>query len=76
MNLPNRLTVFRIILVPIMVLIPYFNIQGEVLGIPITWILIDAIFIIASITDTLDGKIATYTGDSKWISNEKSRIKN
>ena len=58
MNLPNRLTVFRIILVPIMVLIPYFNIQGEVLGIPITWILIDAIFIIASITDTLDGKIA------------------
>ena len=27
MNLPNKLTVLRIILVPIMVLIPYLNIQ-------------------------------------------------
>ena len=58
MNLPNKLTVFRIILVPIMVLIPYFNIQGEVFGIQISWIIIDAIFIIASITDKLDGSIA------------------
>ena len=58
MNLPNKLTVFRIILVPIMVLIPYFNIQGEALGIPISWIIIDIIFIIAAITDKLDGTIA------------------
>ena len=58
MNLPNKLTVFRIILVPIMVLIPYLNIQGEVLGIPISWIIIDIIFIIAAITDKLDGTIA------------------
>ena len=58
MNLPNKLTVFRIILVPIMVLIPYFNIQGEFLGIPISWVIIDVIFIIASITDKLDGTIA------------------
>lgn len=58
MNLPNKLTVFRIILVPIMVIIPYLNIQGEVLEIPISWLIIDAIFIIASITDKLDGSIA------------------
>ena len=58
MNLPNKLTVFRIILVPIMVIIPYLNIQGEFLGIPVSWLIIDAIFIIASITDKLDGSIA------------------
>ena len=58
MNLPNKLTVFRIILVPIMVLIPYLNIQGEFLTIPISWIIIDIIFIIAAITDKLDGTIA------------------
>ena len=58
MNLPNKLTLFRIILVPIMVIIPYLNIQGEIAGIPITWIIIDAIFIIASITDKLDGTLA------------------
>ena len=53
MNLPNKLTVLRILLVPIMVLIP-----GEFLGIPIFCIVIDLIFIIASITDKLDGSIA------------------
>ena len=58
MNLPNKLTVFRIILVPIMVLIPYLNIQGHFLEIPISWIIIDIIFIIAAITDKLDGSIA------------------
>lgn len=58
MNLPNKLTVLRIILVPIMVIIPLFGISGNVWGIPISWIIIDAIFIIASITDKLDGSIA------------------
>ena len=58
MNLPNKLTVFRIILVPIMVLIPYLGINGEAFGIPITLLLVDLIFIIASITDKLDGTIA------------------
>ena len=61
MNLPNKLTVFRIILVPIMVIIPYLHIQGEWLGISITFLLIDLIFIIASITDKLDGTIARAT---------------
>lgn len=58
MNLPNKLTIFRIILVPIMVIIPYLGIQGEILGIPITYLIIELIFIIASITDKLDGTIA------------------
>ena len=58
MNLANKLTIFRIILVPIMVVIPLLGIQGEILGIPITYLIIDSIFIIASITDKLDGYIA------------------
>ncbi len=51
MNLPNKLTIFRILLVPIMVIIPFFTLDFK-------WIIIDAIFIIASITDKLDGYIA------------------
>ena len=58
MNLPNKLTIFRIILVPIMVIIPYLNITGEILGIPLEFIIIDLIFSLACITDNLDGKIA------------------
>ena len=34
MNLANKLTIFRIFLVPIMVVIPFFNISGEMFGIP------------------------------------------
>ncbi len=58
MNLPNKLTILRILLVPIMVIIPYLGIQGEIFGISITFLIIDFIFIIASITDKLDGTIA------------------
>jgi CDP-diacylglycerol--glycerol-3-phosphate 3-phosphatidyltransferase len=58
MNLANKLTIFRIILVPLMVIVPFFNIQGEALGIPYTYWIINFIFIIASITDKLDGYIA------------------
>ncbi len=58
MNLANKLTIFRIILVPIMIIIPFLGIQGEFFNIPITCIIIDLIFIIASITDNLDGYIA------------------
>lgn len=58
MNLANKLTIFRIILVFIILIIPFFNIQGDILGIPITFFIIDVIFIIASITDKLDGYIA------------------
>ena len=58
MNLPNKLTIFRIILVPIMVIIPYLGFTQEIWGLPITFLIIDLIFIIASITDKLDGTIA------------------
>ncbi|MBP3502641.1 MAG: CDP-diacylglycerol--glycerol-3-phosphate 3-phosphatidyltransferase [Clostridia bacterium] len=58
MNLPNKLTIFRMILVPIMVIIPFFSIEGEMFTIPIQWLLIALIFIIASITDKLDGYLA------------------
>lgn len=61
MNLPNKLTLFRIILVPIMVIIPLLNIQGAWLGIPYIYWIINLIFIIASITDKLDGTIARKT---------------
>ena len=58
MNLPNKLTVFRIILVPVMVIISFFDITGNLLGIPTTMIVLDLIFIIASLTDKLDGYLA------------------
>ena len=58
MNLPNKLTIFRIILVPIMVIIPFLGLEEKVAGIPISWIIVDIIFIIASITDRLDGYLA------------------
>ena len=58
MNLANKLTIFRIILVPIMVIIPFLNIQGDFMGIPYTFLLINLVFIIGSITDKMDGYIA------------------
>ena len=40
MNLPNKLTVFRMILVPIFILIGYIGIPGELLGISTTfWVM-------------------------------------
>lgn len=58
MNLPNKLTIFRIILVPIMVIIPFLGIDERCMGIPVQWLIIDLIFVIASITDKLDGYLA------------------
>ena len=58
MNLPNKLTIFRIILVPIMVIIPFIPLEGNLFDIPLTWLLIALIFVIASIPDKLDGYLA------------------
>ena len=58
LNLANKLTVFRIILVPIMAIIPYLNLQGDFYGLPYTYFWMELIFIVASITDKLDGYIA------------------
>ena len=61
MNLPNKLTIFRIVLVPIMVIIPFLRIQGDFFIVPIEYWIINIIFVIASITDKLDGQIARKT---------------
>lgn len=58
MNLANKLTIFRMILVPIMVIFAYLPIEGKFAGVAVTMLIMDAIFIIASITDKLDGYIA------------------
>ena len=53
MNLPNKLTLFRVILIPFFVfflLVPYFTGYGNYIAV--------AVFIVASITDFLDGHIA------------------
>lgn len=52
MNLPNKLTLFRVILIPFFVVFMLLEITSVD-----KWIAL-AIFIIASLTDLLDGKIA------------------
>ena len=58
MNLPNKLTVFRIVLVLLMLIVALINPSGSFLGISTTFWILEIIFIIASITDKLDGYIA------------------
>lgn len=62
MNLPNKLTILRTLLVPVMVIVPFFNIQGGIdlsfINISYTNLIIFLIFAISSYTDHLDGKIA------------------
>ncbi len=58
MNLPNKLTIIRICLVPVMVIIPFLGLTNEIFGIELQFWIMNFIFIIASITDKLDGSIA------------------
>ena len=58
MNLPNKLTVFRVILVIIMLIISYIPMNNSFLNISLNMWILNIIFIVASITDSLDGKIA------------------
>ena len=51
MNLPNKLTLLRIILIPVFMVVLYWGFPGA------NYVAL-AIFIVASITDLLDGKIA------------------
>jgi len=53
MNLPNKLTMFRVILIPFFV----FFMLTDYAGAASNWIAL-GIFIVASLTDLLDGKIA------------------
>lgn len=56
MNLPNKLTVLRICLVPVFMVV--MMLPERVLSATVTGILGGVIFVIASLTDMLDGKIA------------------
>ena len=57
MNLPNKLTVLRVIMVPFFV----FFMLTDVGGAANKWIAL-ALFVVASLTDMLDGKIARKYG--------------
>lgn len=58
MNLPNKLTIFRILLVIVMVIVSFFNFKIIFLGVTLKYWILNLIFIIASYTDHLDGKLA------------------
>lgn len=68
MNLPNKLTILRVLLVPILILLYMFPYDATGITIPVYHVLnthvsliniiVLIIFIIASITDYLDGQIA------------------
>lgn len=68
MNLPNKLTVIRVLLVPLLILVYMFPYDTTGINVPVYHILdtdislvniiILVIFIIASITDYFDGRIA------------------
>ena len=51
MNLPNKLTLLRIVLIPVFMVVLYWDFPGA------AYVAV-AIFIVASLTDMLDGKIA------------------
>ncbi|EOL49292.1 CDP-diacylglycerol-glycerol-3-phosphate 3-phosphatidyltransferase [Enterococcus phoeniculicola] len=67
MNLPNKLTVLRIFMIPVFILIMVLNLDwgtlhvGEV-NLAVTQLVAAIIFAVASITDWLDGKIARSQG--------------
>jgi CDP-diacylglycerol--glycerol-3-phosphate 3-phosphatidyltransferase len=66
-NLPNKLTVLRIFMIPVFILIMVLNLDwgtlhvGEV-NLAVTQLVAAIIFAVASITDWLDGKIARSQG--------------
>ncbi len=51
MNLPNKLTLFRIFLIPVFIIVMLVNIPNK-------FLIACIVFIIASITDAMDGHIA------------------
>jgi CDP-diacylglycerol--glycerol-3-phosphate 3-phosphatidyltransferase len=55
LNIPNFLTIFRIFLIPVLVVLYYWDLQRQE-------VLITSIFVIAAITDWLDGFLARKMG--------------
>ncbi|MGY3748640.1 CDP-diacylglycerol--glycerol-3-phosphate 3-phosphatidyltransferase [Vagococcus acidifermentans] len=67
MNLPNKLTVIRIIMIPVFMIVALMPvdmgaIQAGWTAVPVTQLLAAVIFAVASVTDWLDGKIARKHG--------------
>ncbi|WP_134643841.1 CDP-diacylglycerol--glycerol-3-phosphate 3-phosphatidyltransferase [Weissella cibaria] len=63
MNLPNKLTLFRMILIPVFMLVlalplDWGTLQVSGAQLPVTHLVAAIIFIVASLTDLADGKIA------------------
>ena len=61
MNLPNKITLTRICMIPLMVVVPFLGIEGRFDifgGLTYSNLIIVIIFLIASITDFFDGYLA------------------
>ena len=59
MNLPNKITVARMLLIPIMIIVPYLGLNNVLFGsVTIGSFITLIIFLIASFTDFLDGYLA------------------
>lgn len=67
MNLPNKLTMMRIIMIPLFIacfFLPQSWVLGEINGVAMTWssFLAAIVFLVAYVTDTFDGRIARARG--------------
>ena len=59
MNLPNKITIARILLIPVMIIIPFLGLEKVVFAdVTQSNLIILIIFLIASFTDFLDGYLA------------------
>ena len=60
MNLPNKISMIRILIIPIMVVAYYLVPDTITIGYTVNlwWYLVPGLFVIASLTDFLDGYIA------------------
>lgn len=59
MNLPNKITVARILLIPIMIIIPFLCLENIIFGdVTLGNFIVLIIFLVASFTDFLDGYLA------------------
>ena len=59
MNLPNKITVARILFIPLMIIIPFFGLDNILFGgVTLGNFIVLIIFLIASFTDFLDGYLA------------------
>ncbi len=57
-NTPNKLTMLRVLMVPVMVIISMCKIPGHLGNVPMQEVIVAILFVIASLTDQLDGYLA------------------